>query len=154
MWNRACKKAYEEKCDYFFQCGDDIIFLDKGWANKSISQLQKNNNIGLTGPSDKLRWESNKCSRIGGKRFIMTQSFVSREHYNIFKFYFPEEIKNWYCDNFITNLYFPDLYYQIDCFVTNSGGKPRYEIIGSLNSNCPVKKMCEELVLKYKAFIF
>ena len=24
MWNRAFKRAYDEKCDYFFQCGDDI----------------------------------------------------------------------------------------------------------------------------------
>ena len=24
MWNRAFKRAYDENCDYFFQCGDDI----------------------------------------------------------------------------------------------------------------------------------
>ncbi len=32
MWNRLFKKAYQEGCDYFYQCGDDIQFLDKGWV--------------------------------------------------------------------------------------------------------------------------
>ena len=29
MWNRAFKIAYEDNCDYFLQCGDDIHFLEK-----------------------------------------------------------------------------------------------------------------------------
>ena len=39
MWNRAFKQAYEENCDYFFQCGDDIKFLSIGWVNQSIQKL-------------------------------------------------------------------------------------------------------------------
>ena len=31
MWNRAFQKAYDDNCDYFFQCGDDIIFQHHGW---------------------------------------------------------------------------------------------------------------------------
>lgn len=150
MWNRAFEKAYQDKCDYFFQCGDDTELCNEGWVNASIKELQKNNNIGLTGPIDKLRWLSCSNSRIGGDRFIMTQSFVSRKHYEIFGFYFPEELKNWYCDNFITNLYFPKYFYYIDYFIINKGGKPRYEINGSLNTNCKVKKICEKLVNNYK----
>ena len=140
MWNRAFERAYWDGCDYFFQCGDDIVFLDTNWVNKSIQKLQQNKNIGLTGPLDKLRMRTSIHSQIGGNRFIMTQAFVSRKHYELFKVFFPEEILNWYCDNFITNLYSPKYFYAIDSYIINIGGRPRYEIEGSLNPNCPVKK--------------
>ena len=32
MWNRLFKKAFDEGCHYFYQCGDDIQFLNKGWV--------------------------------------------------------------------------------------------------------------------------
>ena len=28
-WNKGIYKAYDDGCEYFFQCGDDIIFLTK-----------------------------------------------------------------------------------------------------------------------------
>ena len=40
MWNKAFKKAYDDECDYFFQCGDDIQFMDKCWINDSIYNLK------------------------------------------------------------------------------------------------------------------
>ena len=33
MWNRAFKMAYDDGCDYFYQCGDDMQFKTKGWIN-------------------------------------------------------------------------------------------------------------------------
>lgn len=150
MWNRAFQKAYDDGCDYFFQCGDDIILQTHGWVNRSIKALQENNNIGLTGPLDIDRWISGPFSRPGGARFIQTQSFVSRKHMEIFGFYFPPQIKNWYCDDWMTHVYYPKFFYQIDkCFVRNSGGPPRYKIVGSLNPNCPIRKKCFELVSKH-----
>jgi len=53
MWNKAFKQAYNDGCDYFFQCGDDIEFMSQGWINASIYNLKIHNNIGLTGPLDK-----------------------------------------------------------------------------------------------------
>ena len=153
MWNRAFKCAYEDNCDYFFQCGDDIIFLTKDWTNKSINLLLKFDNIGLTGPLDYDRWHSGPNSRPGGFRFIQTQSFVSRKHMDIFGFYFPPEIKNWYCDDWMTNVYSPKYFYMIHCFVKNAGGTPRYEVIGSLNPNDPIRKKCFELVEKHKKLL-
>ena len=41
MWNRAFKIAYDDKCDYFLQCGDDIHFLEKDWVKDSIKILEK-----------------------------------------------------------------------------------------------------------------
>jgi hypothetical protein len=150
MWNKAFILAYKDNCDYFYQCGDDTQLLQSHWVNECIEVLQKNNNIGMTGPIDERRYNSGKNSQPGGKRFLMTQSFVSRKHYEIFKFYFPKEIKNWYCDDFITNLYYPKYYYRIDKFMRNNGGPPRYKVVGNLEKNCPVYITCQNLVQNYK----
>jgi hypothetical protein len=150
MWNRAFNSACADMCDYFFQSGDDIVFSEKNWVNASIFELQKNNDIGLTGPIDWNRWQHGPNSRPGGARFIHTQSFVSRKHMEIFGFYFPEELKNWYCDDWMTLSYYPDFYYFIPFFCKNMGGSPRYKIIGSLSSNDPIRKKCFKLVSKHR----
>ena len=95
MWNILFNQAYQDKCDYFYQCGDDVHFLDKNWINACIKQLQSTNNVGVTGPKDR----SNPT--------LLTQSFVSRKHMDIFGYYYPEEIKNWYCDNWLHWVYHP-----------------------------------------------
>jgi hypothetical protein len=71
---------------------DDISFKTKGWVNDCIKVLQANKDIGLTGP-------------LNNNNKILTQSFVSRKHYELFGFYFPEEIINWYCDDWINIVY-------------------------------------------------
>ena len=45
MWNKAFKVAYDDNCDYFLQCGDDIYFLNNDWVKESIDILIKNDNI-------------------------------------------------------------------------------------------------------------
>ena len=32
-------RGIDENFDYFFQCGDDIKFITKGWVNSSINKL-------------------------------------------------------------------------------------------------------------------
>ena len=117
MWNRLFKKAYDDGCDYFFQCGDDIEFKTKNWVNDCIDTLKKNNNIGMTGP-------------INNNPKILTQSFVSRTHMQLFGYYFPPEIINWFCDDWINMIYI-----HLKCFFPlkqhfcdNIGGNPRYDI--------------------------
>ncbi len=153
MWNRAFQKAYDDGCEYFFQCGDDIVFQEHGWTKNSIAKLNHKHNIGLTGPLDIDRWNTGAHCRPGGPRFIQTQSFVSRRHMEIFGFYFPPQIKNWYCDDWMTQVYYPELFYQIPNFVKNSGGPPRYQIVGSLHHNCPIRKKCFELVSKHRLIL-
>ena len=153
MWNRAFQKAYDDGCDYFFQCGDDIVFQEHGWAKNSIAKLNHRHNIGLTGPLDIDRWNTGAHCRPGGPRFIQTQSFVSRKHMEIFGFYFPPQIKNWYCDDWMTKVYYPELFYQIPNYVKNSGGAPRYQIVGSLHHSCPIRKKCFELVSKHRLIL-
>jgi hypothetical protein len=142
MWNRLFKEAINDDCEYFFQCGDDIEFKTKGWVTDCIKQLQLKNNIGLTGP-------------INNNSRILTQSFVSRKHYDLFGYYFPEEIINWFCDDWINEVYrdlnaFFPLYEHL-CI--NIGGNPRYVInndklinIDWQESVNTMRKKCSEIV--------
>lgn len=117
MWNKLFEIAYNDNCDYFFQCGDDIAFKTKGWVNACIDTLINSDNIGMTGP-------------INNNNQILTQTFVSRKHMELFGYYFPTEIINWCCDDWI-NLIYRKLgkYYPLtNHYCDNLGGKPRYII--------------------------
>ena len=117
MWNVLFKEAYNENCDYFYQCGDDIQFCNKGWVNECIKVLKNNNDIGMTSPID-IR-----------NQLILTQSFVSRKHMEIFGCYFPEEIINWGCDDWINYVYRPKHFFPLNNhFCKNLGGTCRYTV--------------------------
>ena len=60
----------------------------------------------------------------------------------IFGSYFPHQLKNWYCDDWMTLTYYPKFFYTINHFCRNLGGSPRYEIIGSLSNDDPIKRKC------------
>ena len=121
MWNVLFKDAYEVGCDYFYQCGDDMEFKTSGWINDSINVLLKNNNIGLAGP-------------INNNNRILTQAFVSRKHMEIFGSFFPEEIKNWCCDDWYNMVYYPMYLYPLHNHLSiNNGGEPRYDIHNNKN---------------------
>ena len=95
-------KAFEDGCDYFYQCGDDVQLLNPGWINHSIETLKSSNNMGVTGPIHK------SFSAIYQKELLLTQSFVSRKHMEIFGYYFPNEIINWCVDDWISEVYQPN----------------------------------------------
>lgn len=118
MWNVLYKKAYEDGIDYFYQCGDDIVFNDEKWISECIKALKENNDIGVVGPKN-----------VDDNR-ILTQSMVSRKHMEIFGYYFPPIIKNWYCDNWISDVYKP-VYFKVlsDFSAFNNGGSERYQIV-------------------------
>ena len=116
MWNVLFREAYNDKCDYFYQCGDDIEFKTTGWINACISKLIENHNIGLTGP-------------INNNKYILTQAFVSRLHMDIFGYFFPENIINWGCDDWYNHVYSPNFLYPLkQHYCANMGGTPRYVI--------------------------
>lgn len=117
MWNRLFECAYNAGYDAFFQCGDDIVFETKGWINDCVDVMEKSNGIGMTGP-------------INNNPRILTQSFVTRRHMELFGYYFPPEIINWCCDDWIN-----DVYKNINHFYplerhscVNVGGNPRYDV--------------------------
>tara|TARA_A100001015_G_scaffold314330_1_gene423543 strand:- start:1131 stop:2582 length:1452 start_codon:yes stop_codon:yes gene_type:complete len=116
MWNILFKHAYNNNCDYFYQCGDDMEFKTNGWINACIEKLKENKNVGLAGP-------------INNNNRILTQAFVSRKHMEIFGFFFPKEIKNWCCDDWYNMVYYPKYLYPLQNHLCiNNGGQPRYDI--------------------------
>lgn len=117
MWNILFKRAHEDSCDYFFQCGDDIIFKTNGWINECILTLSQSNNVGMTGP-------------VNNNARILTQTFVSRKHMEFFGVYFAEELINWYCDDWINGVYKKanKFYPLLNHLCENLGGAPRYNI--------------------------
>ena len=121
MWNVLYKAAYEDSCDYFYQCGDDIVFKTSGWINDSIQVLRENNDVGISGP-------------INNNNLILTQALFSRKHMDIFGWMFPEEIINWCCDDWYNIVYRPTFFYPLSKhFCSNDGGIPRYDINGNPN---------------------
>ena len=144
MWNKLFKTAFDDDCNYFFQCGDDIQFQTKGWVNTCISTQMQNNDICLTGPLD-----------VNNTR-LLTQSFVSRKHMELFGYYFPPEIINWFCDDWINEVYRGlNKFVPLRNYVCNNlGGQPRYDINNDTihtqtqfkDSNMKMRKKCNELV--------
>ena len=137
MWNKLFEKAYNDNCEYFFQCGDDIEFKTKNWVNDCILTLKNNNDMGLTGP-------------INNNPYILTQSFVSRTHMKLFNYYFPPEIINWFCDDWIN-----EIYKKIYAFFPlknnlciNIGVQPRYDI----NNDNSFRKNFNNKMIETKQF--
>ncbi len=113
-WNMLFKKAYEDGNEYFVQSGDDILYHTKDWLNLCIYHLILNIDLGVSTPMDT------------GNPNLMTQSVVSRKHMEIFGYYYPPELKSWFCDNWITDIYKHSLGVIPRCSLENKGGKPRY----------------------------
>ena len=116
MWNVLFKQAYDDGNDYFYQCGDDIVFKTAGWVKDCVTMLLKTRGFGLVGP-------------INNNNAILTQAFVSRQHMLIFGWFFPEEIINWCCDDWYNYVYKPQLFFPLhNHYCANAGGNPRYTV--------------------------
>jgi hypothetical protein len=116
MWNILFKIAFEDNNSYFYQLGDDILFDNVNFFDEYLNSLKKIDEIGVTGYLTK-----------NGNRKILTQSFVSRKHYEIFGYYYPEAIRNVYCDDWISDVYRRfQKYKPLAQKIVNSGGRPRY----------------------------
>ena len=130
MWNMLFEKAYNDGCDYFFQTGDDIVFYQKDWLRPCLKQIIDNNNIGTSAPND-----------INNMR-ILTQSIVSRKHYDIYGYYFNPKITNHFCDDWINEVYSQQFLKRNNTTLCNKGGKPRYTPTNFQNT----RLLCNDLV--------
>jgi hypothetical protein len=138
MWNYLFEKALEDNNEYFYQCGDDIWFANKDWIKECIVQMKKQNDIGICGPINPPNYR------------ILTQTFVSRKHYEIFQCYFPVQIKNWWCDDWINYVYYPHYVTKLkNLNASNKGGEPRYSRPNE-TVNLKYKYICLKLVKKGK----
>lgn len=117
IWNILAKMAFDEGYDYMFQCGDDVRLDTVGWIRACVEVLSANGNIGVTGPYD-----------LNNPR-LLTQSFVHKTHIEIFQYFFPPEIPNWYCDDWINQVYEKPLPLPTKYTCFNTGGCHRYDIV-------------------------
>jgi len=125
-WNHLFESAVGDGHEYFFQIGDDVILQSRKWTERFIGVLQSHGNKGVVGPCHPNNFWMRK--RNGGPP-VIENSFVHRSHYEIFGSFFPPEIPNWYCDNWITEVYQPFCAYTCeDIIVQNQCVDNRYAI--------------------------
>lgn len=126
-WNQLAKYALDMNYDYYFQVGDDVVLINKGWTSHFINQLVTHDNYGVVGPCNKENYQL-RISK--GLKIVIENSFVHKTHLQIFGFYFHPNIKNWYCDNWITDIY-EDIFseIQLNFICLNSIVDNRYNII-------------------------
>ena len=124
-WNTLFKKAYDRGYDYFYQIGDDIV-IESPWTSLFVSLLEKNKNVGVIGACHLQNYRQ----RINaGKPAVIENAFVHRTHYQIFGTFFDERIDNWYCDDWLTEVYKPGYsIYLEDLFIKNMIIDNRYNI--------------------------
>ena len=115
-WNILFKNAIIDECDYYYQIGDDVQ-IECPWTNIFVSILQENNNVGVVGGCHLMNYRGRVAS---GAPPVIENAFVHKKHYHIFKTFFDERIDNWYCDDWITEVYKPNNSVHInDIFVKN-----------------------------------
>ncbi len=139
IWNRLGEEAIKQDYEYFKLLGDDIKMPnDTGWLGCFLNKLKKNNNIGWV-----AGWSNNNQ--------IPTQFLVHKTHYDIFGFFYPTEIPNWGCDNWLAEIYPDKFKFWLKSFpLLNLGGEPRYEI--SFNENF-IKAILRRYKPKFNSYL-
>ena len=112
--------------------GDDIVCdKRKEWLGIFIKNLKNNNNIGFS-----AGWSNNDK--------IPTQFLIHKTHIDIFGFVYPPQIYNWYCDNWMAQVYGKKFGNWLkDYKLLNVGGEPRY----TPNND---KRLCDMLVSRHR----
>ena len=132
IWNNLGREAIVQGYDYIKILGDDIRMpSDTGWLGHFHNKLKKNNNIG---------WSAGFSNNDN----IPTQFLVHKTHFEIFNFFYPEEIPTWGVDDFLYQVY-PAKYrnWMKSYPLFNVGGAPRYEITFS-------EKFVKAIVKRYR----
>lgn len=135
IWNELIRMSIMDKIEYYMVLGDDIsLDQNKLWLDVFLKKLKQNNNIGYS-----AGWSNNDQ--------IPTQFLIHKRHIDIFGWMFPPQIKNYYCDNFIAELY-GDKYgnWLKEYRHLNIGGTPRYTPNDDRN-------LCNILVRKNKKLL-
>jgi hypothetical protein len=147
-WNKLAEIAFnsETKYDYFFQIGDDVVLETLNWTTTFIRKLNQNNDIGVVGPCHL----NNYNGRIlQGRPYVIENAFVSRKHLEIFGYFFHPSIKNWFCDDWITQIYkntFSEIQTEYMCY---NSVMDRYAIVGCHN----ISALIEEGSLQISKYI-
>jgi hypothetical protein len=122
VWNALFRRAYDDGCAFFYQLGDDVALETPEWARDFPAALLLNPvcpGLGVIGPLD-----------TNAPDFpILTQAFVSRVHMAIFGTLYPPAFRNWFSDNWLTEVYAPGHMQRSPSHrARNTGGGERYTI--------------------------
>ena len=132
VWNGLFKVAMSHGFQWFKILGDDIrICNDPSWLRVFQKAIVKNNYVG---------WSAGYSNNDN----IATQFLIHKRHWEIFEFVFPPLIKNYFCDDWMNEIY-PDKYkkWRTDYPLLNVGGQPRYNPRND-------RKLCDVLVRRHK----
>lgn len=102
VWNRLFETAVADGNDYFFQIGDDVRLITPGWTERFIHELTTTNGVGVVGPCHYANYHMRMAAL---KPYVIENSFVSRKHWDTFGYFFHPTILNWFCDDWITQVY-------------------------------------------------
>lgn len=132
IWNELATIARQHKFMWYMVLGDDIrLPRDGGWLRLFQKQIKKNGYLGWA-----AGWSNNDQ--------IATQFLIHDTHLSIFEFVYPPQLKNWYCDNWMFEVYPKKFrYWRRDYPLLNVGGHPRYTPLMD-------SKLCEMLVRRHK----
>lgn len=123
-WNKLASVAYQDGHEYLFQIGDDVLIETAGWTSKFIAKLQSHKNRGVVGPKNPV----NFALRVGGTQ-VIENAFVHRSHYALFGTFFHPSIRNWHCDEWLTQIYLGTCSHTFeDIIVSNGCIDKRYRI--------------------------
>lgn len=116
IWNELASIARKHKFMWYMVLGDDIrLPRDGAWLRLFQKNIKKNNYIGWA-----AGWSNNDE--------IATQFLIHDTHLQIMEFVYPPQIKNWYCDNWLFEVYPKKYrYWRKDYPLLNMGGDPRYQ---------------------------
>ncbi|XP_060565938.1 uncharacterized protein LOC132724968 isoform X2 [Ruditapes philippinarum] len=97
--NTIADRAYIDGMDYLVRTNDDTVFVTGNWTTIGINKLREYHpeNVGVVGPT---------CNE--GNTNILTHDMVHRQHLEIFDFYYPPYLENWWTDDWITRVYQPN----------------------------------------------
>lgn len=101
VFNAVARVAYKAGANFLYRVNDDTEFVHH-WPHAYATTLQNlSPPFGVIGPYT-----------VGKNNRILTIDFVHRVHMNIFQMnYYPEELPDWWMDDWITHIYGPNRSY-------------------------------------------
>ena len=98
LMNRLMQDAADTGAEYLVRLNDDSEITSTDWLPRAVAKLRSFSptNVGVVGPI---------C--MEGNTAILTHDMVHRTHLDVFGTYYPAEMRDWYIDDWISDVYGP-----------------------------------------------
>lgn len=91
--------------EFLYLTADDLVIYTLEYINVFVDFIKNNNNLGLGQPVDKSNIQFNHRDPNLAGLGICTHPFIHVNHVKYLGYLIPPQIKNWFCDHWITYLY-------------------------------------------------